>query len=61
MTRTEKQAQNLKVGDKLATGEIVTTEPYRGLKTPSGKVDLGVNNFRKTWNARTLITIITEN
>lgn len=51
------EARYLSVGDVLATGEVVTHAPYRGLKTPSGKVDLGVNGFKKTWNARTIIAV----
>jgi len=60
MTRKEVQAQFLSKGQKLATGEIVTHAPSRGLNTPSGKVDLGINGFRKTWNARTLITVVVD-
>lgn len=56
------QAQYLKVGDRLANiaNAVVTHAPTSGISTPSGKVDLGVNGFRKTWNKRTEIAILTE-
>lgn len=60
MKRIEVQAQFLSVGQKLATGEIVTHRPQRGLKTPSGKVELGINGYLKVWNARTSITVLVE-
>lgn len=60
MKRIEVQAQFLKVGQTLATGDVVTHSPSRGISTPSGKVDLGINGFRKTWNARTSITVLVE-
>lgn len=61
MAHTIKQAQYLSVGDKLAfTGGVVTHRPTRGLKTPSGKVELGVNGFLKVWNARTEIAVLVE-
>jgi len=56
-TRIKKEAQYLSAGDILQTGEVVTHAPYRGLKTPAGKVDLGINGFKRTWNARTIIVI----
>lgn len=51
------QANQLSIGDVLMTGEVVTHAPSRGLKTPSGKVDLGINGFKKTWNSRTIIAV----
>ena len=57
MTRRLVEAQDLKVGDKLCSGGTVTSRPSRGIKTPSGKVDLGVNGYLKTWNKRTVIAI----
>jgi len=51
------EAQFLKVGDKLSSGGVVTSRPSAGIDTPRGKVDLGVNGYRKTWNKRTLISI----
>jgi hypothetical protein len=57
-TRTQVEAQYLKVGDVLQTGEVVTHRPSRGIKTPSGKVDLGVNGYLKTWNKTTKITVL---
>lgn len=59
-TRKSVQAQYLKKGDVLASGGTVTHEPTSGLNTPSGKVDIGINGFRRTWNKRTEITIITK-
>lgn len=58
MTRIVKEAQYLSVGDKLASGGVVTHAPSVGLKTPSGKVELGVDNRVKVWNKRTGIAII---
>lgn len=57
--RIKKQAQDLKVGDKLASGGVVTHAPSVGLKTPSGKVELGIDNRAVVWNKRTEVTIIT--
>ncbi len=56
--RKSVQAQYLKKGDVLATGEVVSHSPSSGLNTPSGKIDLGINGFRRTWNKRTEITIL---
>jgi len=58
MPRTLIEAQNLTIGDKLASGGVVTSSPSVGLRTPSGKVELGVNGFLKVWNKRTKITVI---
>jgi hypothetical protein len=60
MTRTNKEAQYLSKGDKLATGEVVTHSPSVGYKTPSGKVELGINGYLKVWNKKTLIAVIAE-
>jgi hypothetical protein len=54
------EAQYLSIGDKLQSGGVVTHAPSVGIKTPSGKVELGVNGFLKVWNKRTLITIIID-
>jgi len=59
-TRKSVQAQYLKKGDVLASGGVVTSAPSSGLNTPSGKIDLGINGFRRTWNKRTEITIISH-
>jgi hypothetical protein len=56
--RVHVEAQYLSVGDKLASGGIVTHRPSVGIKTPSGKVEIGVNGFLKVWNKRTPITIL---
>ncbi len=65
MENTERilvQAQNLKIGDVLAHGGgVVTHRPSAGIKTPSGKIDLGINGYLKTWNKRTLIAIVKTN
>jgi len=58
MTRKEVQAQFLKVGQTLATGEKVTQSATRGYGTPRGKVELHINGYLKVWNARTLITVV---
>ncbi len=66
--KTEKkivEAQYLQVGDMIAFGQTVVLAPSRGLKTPSGKVDLVVTNkngvrIPKTWNAKTQIAINRE-
>lgn len=60
MSRKNTQAQYLSKGDKLATGEIVTHGPSIGYKTPSGKVEIGINGYLKVWNKKTLIAVITE-
>lgn len=56
--RKHVEAQYLKKGMVLASGGTVTHSPSKGIKTPSGKVDLGINGFLKTWNAKTVITIV---
>lgn len=50
-------ASDLKVGDKLCSGGTVTSRTYCGVKTPYGKVQLGVDGFLKVWNKRTIIAI----
>jgi hypothetical protein len=55
----KKQAQFLQVGDKIATG-TVTHAPYTDTKTPSGKINIGINGIKKTWNKRTEIGVIIE-
>ena len=60
MNRKIVQAQYLSIGDKLASGGTVTHRPSVGIKTPPGKVDLGLDGFRKTWNKTTEIAIVTE-
>jgi hypothetical protein len=60
MTRKHIEAQYLSKGDKLASGGTVTHSPSTGIKTPSGKVELGINGYLKVWNKKTLITVITE-
>lgn len=57
MNRKQVEAQFLRKGDKLCSGGVVTHSPSTGIKTPSGKIDLGVNGYLKTWNKRTLIAI----
>ena len=59
-TRKLVEAQNLNIGDKLQSGGVVTHRPSAGINTPSGKIDLGINGFKKTWNKRTEIAIIVE-
>ncbi len=59
-TRTIKQAQYLSIGDKLASGGTVTHRPSVGIKTPRGKVELGVDGKLKVWNKTTEIAIVTE-
>jgi hypothetical protein len=64
------QAQHLQIGDRLESEiakdgpsaglrvrGLVTHAPSCGIKTPAGKVDLGIDGYRKTWGARTEITI----
>lgn len=60
MNRKYIEAQYLSKGDKLASGGVVTSNPSRGIKTPSGKVELGINGYLKVWNKKTLITVVTE-
>lgn len=55
------QAQYLRKGDKLAhTNGVVTHTPHVGIKTPSGKVELGVNGYLKTWGKRTEIAVLND-
>lgn len=56
------QAQYLKKGDILANipNAVVTHSPSVGIKTPRGKVELGVNGYLKVWNKTTEIAIIAE-
>ncbi len=58
--RKQVEAQYLKKGDKLASGGVVTHAPTSGLNTPSGKVDIGIDGFKRTWNKTTLIAITVE-
>jgi hypothetical protein len=57
---TTKQAQYLSIGDKLQSGGTVTHRPSVGIKTPRGKVELGVDGKLKVWNKTTEIAIVTE-
>lgn len=57
-TRKSVEAQYLKVGDKLCSGGTVTHAPSAGLRTPTGKVDIGIDGFRRTWNKRTEIAVV---
>jgi len=52
------EAQYLSKGSVLRTGEVVTHAPYIDSKTPSGKINLGVNGHRKTWNKKILIAVV---
>lgn len=54
------EAQFLSKGDKLASGGVVTHSPSAGIKTPSGKVELGINGYLKVWNKKTLIAVVAE-
>lgn len=56
-TRKYIEAQFLSKDMVLGTGEVITHAPYVDSKTPSGKVNLGVNGYRKTWNKKTLIAV----
>lgn len=60
MTRKRIEAQFLSKGDKLASGGVVTHSPSTGIKTPSGKVELGINGYLKVWNKKTLISVVAE-
>lgn len=60
MTRKTIEAQYLSKGDKLASGGTVTHNPSVGIKTPSGKIELGINGYLKVWNKKTLIAVIAE-
>lgn len=55
------EARDLQVGDRLASGQIVKERPSRGLKTPTGKVDIVLEGRRgeyvATWGARTEIGV----
>lgn len=57
-TSNQIEAQYLSKGAVLRTGEVVTHAPYADSKTPSGKINLGVNGYRKTWNKKTLIAVV---
>jgi hypothetical protein len=52
------EAQFLSKGAVLRTGQVVTHAPYVDSKTPSGKIHIGVNGFKKTWNKKTLIATV---
>lgn len=55
------KAQDLQIGDRVPSARngsrTVTHRPSRGVKTPSGKVDLGLDGYKVTWGARTEITV----
>jgi len=46
----KKQVRDLQVGDQLQSGGVVTHAPIAGLKTPSGKVEFGLDGKLKIWN-----------
>lgn len=58
MNRQVVEAQNLKVGQKLCSGGLVTHAPSRGIKTPTGKIDIGIDGYLKTWSKKTGVAII---
>jgi hypothetical protein len=59
--RTKKlQVQQLKKGDVLQSGEVVTSSPVAGLNTPRGKMELGINGFLKVWGKYTIISVKEE-
>lgn len=60
MTTKHVEAQYLSIGDKLQSGGTVTHRPSVGIKTPRGKVELGVNGYLKTWCKNTVIVIIVD-
>jgi hypothetical protein len=51
------QVQQLKQGDVLQSGQIVTASPVAGLNTPRGKMELGIDGFLKVWGKYTIIVI----
>lgn len=52
------RASQLRKGDWLVgSGRLVTHAPSRGARTPSGKVDVGIDGFRRTWGASTTIRV----
>lgn len=53
------RADQLQVGDKLiATNRTVTHAPSAGVKTPTGKVDLGLDGRPNQFWKHTMIIII---
>lgn len=52
------RASQLRVGDWLVgSGRLVTSAPSRGARTPSGKVDVGIDGYGRTWGANTTIRV----
>jgi len=61
MERKLVKAKDLEIGMKLAHVKgVVTHRPSSGLKTPSGKVDLGIDGYLKTWNKNAEIAILID-
>ena len=60
-----KEVRDLKKGDKLSSGAVVTTEAYMSLLVPPGKMFIGIQYPGKepkiyTWCKYTKIGVITE-
>jgi hypothetical protein len=53
----KKQVKDLSIGDALQSGGVVTHSPIAGLKTPKGKVELGIDGYLKVWNKYNTIAI----
>lgn len=52
------QAQALRVGDWLVgSGRLVTEAPSAGISTPTGKIDVGIDGYRRTWGKYTQIVV----
>lgn len=52
------RVSQLRVGDWLVgSGRLVTHAPSRGARTPSGKLDVGIDGFARTWGASTTMRI----
>lgn len=58
----KKQVKFLSLGDVLSGGATIVAGPTRGLRTPAGKVEIGVqypngNVKLQEWNASTVVTL----
>jgi hypothetical protein len=52
------RASQLRKGDWLiGSGRLVTHNPSRGARTPSGKIDVGIDGYLRTWGASTTIRV----
>lgn len=54
----EVRVTDLQIGDVLLpTMGVVTERPYDSINCPKGKINLGINGFKKVWGKSTTIKV----